>query len=883
MASAAQASAFTLNPYEYGEARAIATELDLAEPVAVTLVRRGHRTVEDAREFLDGREEHDPLLFNGMAEARDLLLEAAEAGRQITIHGDYDVDGVCSTAILVGALREAGASCDWLIPDRMADGYGLSRGGVEALASRGTEVLVTVDCGIACAEEVALAQGKGMQVIVSDHHIAPERLPECTILHPVISGYPFEELCGTGVAHKLATALRLALGVKGAGERDLDLAALATVADMVPLRGENRRIVRQGLAAMRTGARPGLRALMAASATDQAVVDAGDLSFRLAPRINAAGRLYRADAGVELMLTEDTDRAAAIAAELDRANHERRDTERGVLGAAESARGELPEELRDAPALVLAGEGWHRGVVGIVASRLVERHWRPVVLIGLDGAVGRGSGRSIPGIDLVEALDACSEHLVRHGGHAAAAGLEIEADKVDEFRAAFVERVAARLDPEAMVKTERIDALIGVGTGGIGLDLAEQIERLGPFGMGNPDPRLVVPSARLRSVRPLGQSGKHSRFELESGTGRANGVAFGINGKVSSREGEAIDAGVRLEVDRWNGAEAPRIVLRELYLAEQPEAGHQQEGEPEAQPGCPDRREDWWRRLEAELERAPGTLPEELVAASAQAGASAREVVDRRGGAAVAAIAELVSSGDSVLALCADASVRRELAERAADPRRFGGEAALVACARCGPEHLDQALGASGDSGPAPPGLVLADWGSLAQRPLAARRFEHVVLVDPPPAEELGRAAGLARAGEGAASAPFAAGFLHPAWGGAELELAEKLAMAEWQLRPAITEIYRALRDAGGVASGDGLPALLAGEGRYPRSPEVAGRCLRVLTELGLCEWTLDPANRSLGSVSSERTELERSEAYLAYRARHEEIRTFLQGQTRRP
>ena len=872
MAASAQASIFTLDPYDYGEARAISIELGLPEPVAVTLVRRGVRTVEAAREFLEGREEHDPLLFRGMAEARDLLLGAAESGRRITVHGDYDVDGVCATAILVGALREAGASCDWLIPDRLTDGYGLTRGGVEAIVARGTEVLVTVDCGIACAEEVTMARELGMEVIVTDHHVPPDRLPDCTILHPVVSGYPFEGLCGAGVAHKLAIALQRALGVDRAAERDLDLAALATVADMVPLVGENRRLVREGLAAMRTGARPGLRALMTASSTDVAAIDEGALAFRLAPRINAAGRLYRADAGVELMLTEDADRVAAIAAELDRANHERREAEREVMARAEAALTELPEELREAPALVLAGEGWHRGVVGIVASRLVERHWRPVVLIGLDGDRGHGSGRSIPGFDLVEALDACSQHLVRHGGHAAAAGLELEAGRLEAFRWAFAEHASAHLDPEALVRSERIDALVGVGAGGIGLELAEQLERLGPFGSGNPDPRLVVPSARLQSIRPLGERGKHSRFELECGTGRAQGVAFGMNGEVSGREDEVVDAGVRLEVDRWNGAEAPRVILREVY-----ELGP--EGGGSAAEGCPAAGPEWWRRFEVELERTPGRLCGGLAPDPPPALAKPeRALVDRRGGAAVAAVAELVSSGDSVLALCADASIRRALAGEAADPRRFGGAAALVACCRCDEEQLDAALGATGDDAPAEPGLTLADWGALARRPRAARRFEHVVLVDPPPAEELRAAAALARATPGAAANPFAAGFLHLSWGEAEVELALRVSMDEWQLRPAVVEVFRSLRERG-EASGERLAQLLAGPAKHPRPPEVAARCVRVLVELGLCEWRAAPANPGLRVVSSGRTELDRSGAYRAYRARHEEARKYLQEQ----
>ena len=366
-----------------------------------------------------------------------------------------------------------------------------------------------------------------MEVIVTDHHEPGERLPDCPLLHPRLSSYPCGELCATGVAHKLSAAL---LGAERAAE-DLDLVALATVADLVPLRGENRALVRAGLRVARQARRPGLRALCAAAGVQPERLDEGDLAFRLGPRINAAGRLYRADAGVELMLTADDRRAAAIATELDRVNRERRDAERLVLGFAERARAALPAELASAPALVLAGEDWHPGVVGIVASRLAERHWVPVVLIGIDGdGRGRGSGRSVPGFDLLAALDACGEHLLRYGGHRAAAGLEIEAGRVEDFRAAFVAQASAALGERDLVRTEVIDAVVGGES--LGHEVAEQLERLAPFGMGNPGVRLLVPSARVCEVRPMGEGDKHARFRLESGSRSALGVAFGVNGEL---------------------------------------------------------------------------------------------------------------------------------------------------------------------------------------------------------------------------------------------------------------------------------------------------------------------------------------------------------------
>ncbi|HET8592938.1 MAG TPA: single-stranded-DNA-specific exonuclease RecJ, partial [Solirubrobacterales bacterium] len=716
-------SRFAIDPYDYAEVRRLASGLELAEPVAITLVRRGYRTVDAARRFLEAREAHDAHEFDGIEEVAGLVLAAARNRERITIHGDYDVDGVCATAILVSTLRSLGAECDWLIPDRQADGYGLSIATVERLQRRGTRLLITVDCGIGSHEEVAAARSAGIRVVVTDHHQPGERLPDCPIVHPVVSGYPFEGLCAAGVAHKLAIALCDAAG-RGAVETvsgrrhpadaDLDLVALATVADMVPLVGENRRLVREGLRLIRAGPRVGLRALIAVAAVDRERIDASDLGFRLGPRINAAGRLYRADAGVELMLTEDSDRAAAIAAELDRANAERRWAERQVTEAAERARAALPPSQAEAPALVLAGEGWHPGVVGIAASRMVERHGRPAILVSLDGGRGRGSARSIPGFDLVAALDACAHHLLRHGGHRAAAGLELEAARVEAFRESFLAHARAEIDPADLVRTERLDALVGVGRDGIGMDLAEQLETLGPFGTGNPDPRLLVPSGRLREVSPLGEEGKHSRFQLESGTGRAAGVAFGMNGEITRREDVPIDLSIELEVDRWNGAEQPRVVVRELY----PLPSASEDEEPAGcGAGCPASDAEWWARFEEELARAVDGNPGAFLDTRAPEGAR-RELVDRRGGAAIASIAELISSGESVLAVCADAGRRGALAASAANPRRFGAAPPRLACRRCGDQCLDRALG-SPERGPAGSGLVLADWNTLALRPAA--------------------------------------------------------------------------------------------------------------------------------------------------------------------
>jgi single-stranded-DNA-specific exonuclease len=820
--------AYRAEPYSYADARVLARELELSEPVAITLVRRGYRTPEQARAFLEADESHGPFEFRSMAAVVERVRAAIEAGERITVHGDFDVDGVCATTILVGALRGLGAECDWLIPDRIADGYGLSAANIEKLAERGTKLLITVDCGVTAVPEVALAKSLGMDAIVTDHHQAGDELPDCLILHPQVDGYPFESLCGTAVAWKLSGALREG----GPAEQDLDLVALATVADVVPLVGENRSLVRRGLEEVRRMRRPGIKALVEASKCEPTRLDEGDLAFKLAPRINAAGRLYRADAGVELFLTEDEGRAKEIAVELSRANGERRATERRVDAAAEAARRELPERLREMPALVVAGEDWHPGVIGIVASRLVERHNRPTIVIALDGeGGGRGSGRSIPGFDLLAGLEACAEHLVGFGGHRAAAGLELRAESLDAFREAFAAHAAELLGPEDLKRTERIDAMVGGAD--LGLDLAEELGRLAPFGMGNPGVRLLVPAAQVRDVRPMGQEGLHARFSLHSGAHRALGVAFGRS-NLGVGDEDRVDAAVRLELNHWNGSVEPRVVLREIYPNEPQavEADLEKDGDEGAAA--------WWDRFEAEREvdlaaDLETASPDEIFRSPEgdrrQQDGSEGRAECRVTGSAAAILAELASSGSAVVGFVADAQRRAHLAKN---------------------------------------GARVAAYEELEREPGLARSFEHVVLVDPPACAGHERLATLPPEEGG--------GYLHSAWGELETRFALRALEAQLAQRAPLVALFRELRDAGPELRGEELRAALCGAGRHPRTPEEAARCFRVLTEVGLLRGEPDRGDGVVGVVSSEGTDLERSAAYRAYSARYQEGRQFLEG-----
>src|SRR4051794_12695026 len=533
-------------------------ELGVSHVVAQVLVRRGLGDPGEARTWLEGADAHDAGEFCGIDEAAALIRRHIEAGTRITVHGDYDVDGVCSTAILVRALRALGAEADWYLPSRLEDGYGLNARTVERLAASGTGLLITADCAITAVDEVAGARAAGMDVVVTDHHSprADGRLPDAPIVHPAVCGYPCPHLCAAGVALKVAEAL----GAPTAAE-DLDLAALATVADVVALEGENRRLVREGLRALATTDKPGLRALMRVARVDPSRLDATAVGFRLAPRINAAGRLHRADAGLELVLTSDPARAEAVAQELDAANAERRHVEQRILFEAEA---QVAEQGARA-AYVLAGDGWHPGVIGVVASRLAERHHRPAVLIALDGERGTGSGRSIPGFDLLAGLDACASHLARHGGHRAAAGLEIAAEDVEAFRAAFAAHAESVLGPDELAREERVDAVVSGGD--LGHALAEELAQLAPFGHGNPAVSLLVPAARLGDPRPMGE-GRHLRFTVEAGGARSRAVAFGCGGRLPVDSGEPADATFTLELDDWGGAVEPRLILRHAQPCE---------------------------------------------------------------------------------------------------------------------------------------------------------------------------------------------------------------------------------------------------------------------------------------------------------------------------
>ena len=847
-----QESRWRAHPYDYAQAHALASALGLSHTTASVLVRRGMGDAATARSFLEADEAHDPARFGGIDAAVTTVMRHVERGSMVAIHGDYDVDGVCSTALLTSTLRSLGATVRPRLPSR-DEGYGLTRDRVEELHRAGAALLITVDCGITATAEVELALELGMEAVVTDHHLPGPELPRCSIVHPAVGDYP-ADLCATGVAFKLAQALWTAAGRDPVElERELDIVALATVADLVPLVGENRTLVRRGLRAIAGAGRPGLRALMRVAGVDPQSVTETTLGFALAPRINAAGRLYRADAGLELMLTADEERAMEVARELDAANTERQSVETAILFDAERRLSELDgsrstgsSKGRPAAAHVLDGEGWHPGVIGIVASRLVERYHRPFVLVALDGGRGRGSGRSISPYDLHAGLSACAQHLIGFGGHRMAAGLEVEADRVEAFRAALVTHAGGALTDEDLVKEERVDAVVPGDA--LGLDLAEELGRLRPFGMGNPGVSVLVPAARVSDVQPMSE-GRHVRFTVTSGGARSRAVGFGIGAAaapVLRDERTRHDLTARLEANEWRGAVEPRLVIRSLHSLTHG-----------AIPAGADDDAGWWDAAWAAYESPQPRAP--VCADGAE-----RTVVDRRGEGAVGVLGDLMTTGEPLLVLCAGVSRRAALMERDLAAERFGREPWVRLSAGCGRDAFERARACS----TAP---VLCEYGALDSEPCLLSHFRHVFALDPPPLP--GTSASLRRsAGEGAA-------FLHLGFGPAEVEFAHRVWDHEHALRPHLAEVYRAL-SALGPESAEVTRDCLEGDGRHPRSPLVAGRCLRVLDELSLANLDRSSGTLRCTITNDGRADLERSQAFRASAQAAEEGHRFLETLT---
>ncbi len=558
---------------DQGKARALSDSLGLPIDLCRLLVVRGQDVPASARTFLRPVLDHlpPPEGLKDLSRAGDRILTAVDRGETIFVHGDYDVDGTCAAALLTRWIRRLGGRASAFVPHRMRDGYDLGPGGLARAAEVGATLLVTVDCGIVAHGAVAEAARAGMDVVVTDHHAPGETLPPALAVVNPNRGDDESgrgDLCGAGVAFQLVRYLAEARGF-GLEELlpDLDLVALATVADLVPLTRENRVLVRFGLRALERTEKSGLRALLEQCGLS-GPLDSGRLGYTLAPRINAMGRLGDAGEALRLLLSEDPEEARRLAAWADALNAERQDEDRRTL---EQALGQLDAGFdpdRDY-GVVLAGEGWHPGVIGIVASRVVERIHRPVVLLALDGESGRGSARSVPGFHLHRALTHCSGHLRRFGGHAQAAGMDLDRAEIDAFRRRFNQEARTVLLQEPELLQPRIRVDLEVAPDALTLELAEMSRYLGPHGVGNPRPVLVA-----RGLRPAGPArvvgNGHLKMDLGRNGATVAAIGFGMAERLppDALPPGPLDAAFQLTVNEFRGRRTPQMQLLDLRPSE---------------------------------------------------------------------------------------------------------------------------------------------------------------------------------------------------------------------------------------------------------------------------------------------------------------------------
>ncbi len=553
--------------------------------IAQVLYNRGQDTPEKARAFLDGGDGalHNPFALHGMAQAVERIRRAIKRGEQIVVYGDFDADGVTSTALLVQALRALGAHVEPYIPHRVDEGYGLNFEALRTLHQQGTSLVVTVDCGIRSVEEVAYGQRLGLDLIVTDHHSVGEALPPAVaVIDPKIdtrrrleegrtNGYPEDMLAGVGVAYKLAQAL---FSVAESQDRRppplrlddlLDLVALGTVADLVPLdRLENRELVRRGLQVLNRAQRPGVYELMEVAGVRPEQCNATSIGFMLGPRINAAGRLDSAMIAYELLSTQDMARASELAQHLQALNVERQEL---TLQAVEVAREQAFDSGQDLPLIFATSSGFRPGIVGLVAGRLCEEFYRPAVVVQQGETESRGSCRSIDEFDITDALDECADLLVRHGGHAQAAGFTVLNENLPKLRERLMQLAAERLDGEDLRPSLDVDAEVPFDQ--LTETLADELRRLEPTGAGNDAPLFVTRGVRVVEARRVGQEGKHLRLRLSNGVQFLDGIAFKFGDWAERLEG-MMDIAYHLEINEWNGRRRPQLNIQDLRPAGRP-------------------------------------------------------------------------------------------------------------------------------------------------------------------------------------------------------------------------------------------------------------------------------------------------------------------------
>ncbi|HET6496323.1 MAG TPA: single-stranded-DNA-specific exonuclease RecJ [Thermoleophilia bacterium] len=800
-------------PAPYADVQMLADQLGVSEVLAQILVRRGFTGAEEARAFLhpDFRV-HDPYAMTGMAAARERIDRALQRDEPIAVYGDYDADGITATFLLRRVLEEHGADVRSRLPNRFTDGYGLSLAAVEELAAAGVRLLITVDCGITARDEVLRARELGMDVIVTDHHEMEGALPDCVVLTPKLGGYPCPHLAGVGVAFKLAHALLVEKPEAPLVEVPLalraltDVVAIGTIADMVPLVGENRVLATIGLGRLRSAPRPGLAALMEVADVKPGAVTAGAVGFRLAPRINAAGRLDDASLALELLDCAERPEALSLALRLNELNRERQAIEAAILAEACAMVSE------PAPAaLVLSSPQWHEGVIGIVASRVAERFGRPTIMLSEGDEEAKGSGRSIAAFDILGAVEASSEHLLAFGGHRAACGLRLRREHIPGFRAAFVARVAATISGD-LAPTHRIDAIVGGHQ--LTLALADELELLAPHGFGNHGVTLLLRGAQIQAPR-LTRNGRHMQYRVHCHGASCQAIHFNFSALDQVGATGLHDVALVLSKNEYNGAVSAQAEVKELSRRREPAVDLCRTA---CDANCTDRAcgAAFWRLV---LDGLPCRGPGASAAPSVPPVPGAERIVDRRGRPLAPAVSALAAGGERVLVLVADVARRRPLLSRDVLGEDIAARGLYVqdACAS------RVALAADADVVVAGMDLVaVIDAGRLAS---VVSGFPHVVLADPP----------FTRGLFAHVVANCASSWLHLCWGRAELDFAGRMRQAEYDVDAAARRIWRAL-EAGSGRFDESLAGELLSRQTFLPSVATLAAAFRVLREAGLLQ-----------------------------------------------
>lgn len=869
-----RATSWHTSPLPYATIRELSKSLNASEVFAAVLARRGYHEPEAAARFLSPAGElYDPFLLPQM-EAACRRVETAIARRErICIHGDYDVDGITATALLLNILRQRGAVAGYHLPNRFSEGYGIYAGAIEKIAAEGTSLLVTVDCGISAREPLARAAALGMDVIVIDHHrpVAATQ-PDATIISPRLGDYPFKELAGVGLAFKFAQAL-LAGETEEPGDihpllqQQLDLVALGTIADVVPLVDENRSLVKRGLTQLSRTRRPGLVALMAVAQMDQSHVNAGLVAFRLAPRINAAGRLDDPEPALKLLLTENDVEGRELAGQLDSLNRERQQIENRMLAEAEKLVSQMPAKQKEKRGWCLSSPGWHEGVIGIVASRMVELHYRPVFMIAEGESHGKGSGRSIPAFDLHASLVDLSHLFEAFGGHKSACGLTIANDRIEEFQHAFADYADARLAGEDQHPSRYVDALVGGRE--LTLELAEELAQLEPFGLGNPSVDLLASGVRIHNGRTT-RNGLHFQCLIEAGGARSSAIGFRQAYLAEKLDAASQwDVAFRLEPNEFNGSVSAQLNLREVFPRPRKPEPPRGLCESHCDFDCPERirGDEFWSLCCGEtplrdplLDLMPGVPPEET---DGDSGSSDR-LIDRRDfGGIPAQVAKLMSTGENVLLLVADLARRRNQLVTQLPVASSGIGQVLLAGSRCGGSILKERLVSLKQDSPA---LMLADFATAVASPDLVGSFDHLVFIDPPLNRNVFDFL--------AAAAPEA--YLHLFHCSNEVQFTKEVVEHEFNLRAPVTRVYKHLKAGNKYPLDDTTERLLLAGGKHLRQPAMVAKCLKVLEELSLVAIEKVEERPILALLEPGKTRLDKSPTYKRSRIFYKECLKYL-------